>query len=127
MSDKPYKHVHVMLNMVHPETGLRLDDNFERRRAQAWALEYERENNRIYCEQRLQDPAAREQAPPRNIWQAFQKNEQEFACAEKSLRENQPISLDIPENRENSEWKILKEIQRTERTDFFAAGKSGIF
>ncbi|MEJ0047141.1 MAG: relaxase/mobilization nuclease domain-containing protein [Rhodospirillales bacterium] len=36
--DKPHPHVHVMLNTIHPETGLRLDDNFERRRAQAWAL-----------------------------------------------------------------------------------------
>ena len=41
-----HPHVHVMLNVVHPETGLRLDDNFERRRAQAWALDYEREQGR---------------------------------------------------------------------------------
>jgi len=40
--DKSHAHVHVMLNVVHPETGLRLNDDFERRRAQAWALEYER-------------------------------------------------------------------------------------
>ena len=51
--DKAMPHVHVMLNVIHPETGLRLNDAFERRRAQAWALEYEREQGRIYCEQRL--------------------------------------------------------------------------
>jgi len=38
-----HAHVHVMLNAVHPETGLRLDESFERRRAQGWALEYEKE------------------------------------------------------------------------------------
>jgi hypothetical protein len=123
-SDRPYSHVHVMLNTVHPETGLHLSDDFERRRAQAWALEYERAQGRIYCEQRLLDAASREQAPPRNVWQAFQKNEQEFAHAENSLRENQSIVLAEPENREKSEWTILKENQRAERTQFFADGKS---
>ena len=84
-ADKPYAHVHVMLNMIHPETGLRLDDNFERRRAQAWALEYERENGRVYCEQRLKPPEEREKAPPRNIWMAFQENEKEICKFGKSV------------------------------------------
>ena len=46
-SDRAHPHVHLMLNVVHPETGLRLDDNFERHRAQAWAASYEREQGRI--------------------------------------------------------------------------------
>jgi hypothetical protein len=123
-NDKSYAHVHVMLNVVHPETGLRLDDNFERRRAQAWALEYEREHGRIHCEQRLKPPEAREDAPPRHIWVAFQQNEREFARAEQTLRENDAILRDDAKNRRNSEWQILKAIQRRERTDFFADGKS---
>jgi Relaxase/Mobilisation nuclease domain len=121
--DKDYKHVHVMLNVCHPETGLRLDDNFERRRAQAWALEYEREQGRIYCQQRLADPAAREKAPPRNIWEAFHESEKEFTRGENALRDNSAIFVGEPKNRENHEWQILKEIQRTERTAFFADGK----
>jgi len=44
------------------------DDGFDHRRAQAWALEYEQEQGRIHCQQRLKDPAQREQSPPRNIW-----------------------------------------------------------
>ncbi len=119
--DKEYKHVHVMLNSVHPETGLKLDDNFDHRRAQAWALQYEKEQGRIYCEQRLKEPDQRESAPPRNIWMAFQENENEFARAEKILRENEPI---FSENRKNDEWIKLKEIQRTERMEFFSQGKS---
>jgi hypothetical protein len=31
--DKSYKHVHIMLNTVHPETGLCLSDSYEQRRA----------------------------------------------------------------------------------------------
>ncbi|HLH97041.1 MAG TPA: relaxase/mobilization nuclease domain-containing protein [Xanthobacteraceae bacterium] len=122
-SDKPYKHVHVLLNTVHAETGLHLDEGFEKRRAQAWALNYEREQGRIYCEERLKDAAERERSAPRNVWQAFQQNEQEFMRAEKSLAENQPIPSDFPENRENAEWRILKEIQSAERMEFFASGK----
>ncbi len=122
--DKDYSHVHVMLNAVHPETGLRLDDNFDHRRAQAWALKYEQEQGRVYCEQRLKNPEERENAPPRNIWTAFQENEKKFEQAEKSLQKNEPILLDEQKNQKNAEWKILKEIQRTERTDFFAEGKS---
>ncbi len=120
--DKAYRHVHVMVNVIHPETGLRLDDNFERRRAQAWALEYEREQGRIQCEQRLKNPEDRENAPPRNIWKAFEQNEREFQRAEKIMRENQEIPVDEIKNLKNSEWKILKEIQQDERKDFFAQG-----
>ncbi len=123
-NDRAYAHVHLMINVVHPETGLHLDDGFERRRAQAWALEYEREQGRIYCEQRLKNPEEREDAPPRNIWMAFQKNEKEFQRAEKILSENQEIRVDELKNHRNSEWIILKEIQQAERKDFFAEGKS---
>jgi relaxase-like protein len=122
--DKPYKHVHLALNVVHPETGLRLDDNFEYRRAQAWALEYERDQGRVYCEQRLKNPEERENAPPRNIWTAFKENEQEFGQQEKMLRHQEPFFVDDEKNQKNAEWKILKEIQRTGRTEFFNQGKS---
>ena len=116
-----HPHVHVMLNVIHPETGLRLNDDFERRRAQAWALEYEREQGNIYCEQRLKNPEDREKNMPRNIWMEFQKNEKEFQRAEKIMAENSP---EIPENPKNSEWKMLKESQKAERIEFFAQGKS---
>ena len=57
--DKDYAHVHLVINTVHPETGRHLDDNFDKRRAQKWALEYEQENGRIYCQQRLENVAER--------------------------------------------------------------------
>lgn len=123
-NDKAHHHVHGMLNVIHPETGLRLNDDFERRRAQAWALEYEREHERIYCAQRLLNPEEREKSMPRNIWTDFRDAETEFGNSEKLLREKDAIILDQERNREDSEWKILKEFQRTERIDFFNSGKS---
>jgi Relaxase/Mobilisation nuclease domain len=122
--DKAYRHVHIMLNAVHPETGKCLSDSFEQRRAQAWALDYEREQGRIHCEQRLMNVGQREKSPPRNIWMEFQKNQKEFERAEELLRENSDIPEYRPLNRKNEEWKILKEIQKEERIQFFADGKA---
>jgi hypothetical protein len=122
--DKAHAHVHVMLNVVHPETGLRLDDSFERRRAQAWALAYEREQGRIHCEQRLKNPEERENNPPRNIWMEFRENQEKFERDEKNMRTRDEFLAEQQKNQKNAEWQILKEIQRTERLDFFAQGKS---
>jgi hypothetical protein len=124
--DKPHAHVHLMLNTVHPETGLRLDDNFDHRRAQAWALQYEQENGRVFCEQRLKNVGEREEAPTRPAWMAFQKNQAEFEYQEKARENQAPIileELNNPDAIKSSEWKKLKEIQRDERTSFFAEGK----
>lgn len=128
-TDKKHPHVHVMLNVIHPETGLRLDDDFERRRAQKWALEYEKENGRIYCEQRLFDIGEREPSPTRPAWTAFEKRRQEFERAEKRLENQAPILIGDCENPKfdlaTAEWKILKENQRDERKEFFAEGRLG--
>jgi hypothetical protein len=124
--DKTYAHVHIMLNVVHPETGLALDNGFEQRRAQKWALEYEREQGHIYCEERLKNPADREQSPTRDAWFAFQENQKSFERDEKARRDRDE-KMRHGENDEKiarfSEWKILKEIQRDEREGFFAEGK----
>lgn len=124
--DKAHQHVHLMLNVIDPETGLRLDDNFERRRAQAWALDYEREQGRIFCEQRLKSPEEREDAPTRDAWMAFQEN-QKILEAEENARCLQADALENtrdPKIANFAEWKILKEIQKHERFDFFAEGKA---
>jgi hypothetical protein len=102
---------------------LRLNDDFERRRAQAWALEYEREQGKVYCEQRLKNADEREKSPPRNIWMEFQKNQKEFERDEELLREYSDIPEYSPQNRKKEEWKILKEFQKDERLQFFADGK----
>jgi hypothetical protein len=125
--DKEHAHVHLMLNTVHPETGLRLDDNFERRRAQAWALDYERENGRVFCEQRFKNVDEREEAPTRPAWMAFQEKKIEFENQEKARENQTPIiieELNNPDAIKSAEWKKLKEIQRHERLAFFAEGKS---
>lgn len=118
-----HPHAHLMINGIHPETGLKLNDSFEQRRAQAWALEYERENGRIYCEQRLLDPEQREDAPTRPAWMAFKNQQLKFENQEKALRELTPEISENPRDKNSEEWKRLKEFQKKERLDFFANGK----
>lgn len=124
--DKEHQHLHVMLNAVHPETGVKLDDGLERRRAQEWALAYEREHGKVFCEERLKDPADREQSPPREAWEKLKEAELENERAEAARRQYDPDYLKREDARrtiETEEWKILKEFQRKEREAFFADGK----
>jgi hypothetical protein len=107
--DKAHAHVHVMLNTVHPETGLKLDDSFEQRRAQAWALEYERQHENIYCENRLKPVAEREKSLTRPTWEAFQDAQKEFAKSEQNMvQENFAIisESENSKNRNSKEWEF---------------------
>lgn len=119
-SDKQ-PHIHLMINMVHPETGLRLNESYEKRRSQAWALEYERENGRIHCEQRLKSEAEREPNMPRNIWMDFDEREQKFLRAEAKWAE---IPTGDPRYYYGPEFYRLFELQKDERIAFYAQGKA---
>lgn len=125
-TDKAHPHVHVMLNAVHPETGKKLDDGLERRRAQAWALEYEREQGKIHCEQRTLPPEEREPSPPRDAWMTLKEAEQPHIEAEQKRRTFDADYMAREENRKvikDEEWTILKDHQREQREAFFEAGR----
>jgi hypothetical protein len=51
-NDTAHPHLHIILNRVHPQTGRTINDWQERKRAQAWALAYERQQGRLLCEAR---------------------------------------------------------------------------
>ena len=59
--DTDHPHIHIILNRVHPETGRTLDDYREQVRAQNWALSYEREHGRIWCEAREANARTRDE------------------------------------------------------------------
>lgn len=50
--DEPQKHVHVVVNRVHPITGIAAETRYSKRKFSDFAREYERENGKIYCQQR---------------------------------------------------------------------------
>jgi len=122
--DDKHPHVHVMVNSVHPETGRALNTSFEKRRAQEWAVAYERENECVFCEERLKPVEERAPSPTREAWQTMKLAEKQHDNAERDR-------LVVPDyfergdrtKRESEEWKLLKAHQRQQREMFFAGGK----
>jgi len=124
--DTAHRHVHVVLNAIDPETGLKLDDGFERRRAQAWALEYEKEHGKIYCEERLKPAAEREESIPRNAWMEIEEQGRRAAEAERDAAPFDPSYMSREMNRrvvERHEWQLIKAVHREEREAFFESGR----
>ena len=48
-SDTRHPHLHLIINRVHPDTGRALNDWQERKRAQKWAHDYERQHGAVLC------------------------------------------------------------------------------
>jgi hypothetical protein len=54
-NDKAHPHIHVVVNRVHPRTGLYADYSRDRLRLSAWAEAYERRTGRILCWERVEN------------------------------------------------------------------------
>jgi hypothetical protein len=117
-SDKDHKHMHILVNAVHPETGRSLKSGWEHNRAQKWAADYEHANGVIRCPERLRSHE-REVSMPRNMWMAFRNNELEFEKSEKQFRREFAKQYSI-----SDQWEVFKSIQKAERQQFFADGKA---
>jgi hypothetical protein len=120
--DKDHRHVHLMINAVHPTLGTRLNDGFERRRAQAWALHYEKAMGKVFCEERLKPVQERDPSPPRNAWERLRDMPGPDAePAEATSDEAQGARSQW--GWKAQEWRQIKKLQKEERVEFFAAGK----
>jgi len=86
--DEPQPHVHVVVNRVHPVTGLAASTSQSKRKLSDFAREHEREHGKIYCQQRETNHAKRQRKEPARycdpvILQAWQQsdNGRGFAAA----------------------------------------------
>lgn len=57
--DKDHLHVHIVVNTVHPDTGITANLKFTKLDLSKWAEAYEKEHG-IHCEERLKNNAERE-------------------------------------------------------------------
>lgn len=57
-SDEPHPHVHILVNRVHAETGKMATLSRSKRKLSAWALDYEKRQGKIRCEQRAENARA---------------------------------------------------------------------
>jgi hypothetical protein len=63
-NDTEHRHIHIILNRINPENGRTLDDYRDQKRAQVWALAYEKQQENVRCEERELRAAKREHRAP---------------------------------------------------------------
>ena len=110
--DTEHRHIHVVLNRVHPETGRALDERNDYKRAQEWALAYEKEHGRIFCAARLDPSNDNTRDLPHTVVEMSRPAEKAF-LSEEARREAQ----------DKLERDLLKAQQRHEREAFFDDGR----
>jgi hypothetical protein len=95
-NDTEHRHIHVIVNRVNPDNGRTLDDFREQKRAQSWALQYERQQDQVRCEQR--EINAAKSAEQTNQRQQETANTQERApdVARDARGERVPMELPAP-------------------------------
>lgn len=123
-TDRPHPHVHLAISAIDPATGRKIDDAFERSRAQNWALAYEQAQGKVLCPQRLVAPAERKAAPPRPVWLMLERAMQAELRAETARLAEAPDVRDTRLEVERLEWQVLKELQKEERLAFMADGRA---
>jgi hypothetical protein len=104
-NDTAHPHVHLIINRVHPESGMTLDDNWSKRRSQQWALAYEREHGHIYCDAREAKYGQSRESMNYRDWQ--------------ELNKDKAVHPEYRQSIEAGEWTLLKQSQRQERTAFW--------
>jgi hypothetical protein len=102
-NDTGHKHVHIILNTIHPETGMTLDNDYSKLRAGRWRVEYERQQGKIYTRAHANDSS-----PHYGEWKAWDELQ----------RDGRIDPLHAAELR-SAEWRTLKENQKQERLDYF--------
>lgn len=87
-NDEPQAHIHIVVNRVHPLTGLASSTSHSKRKLSDWALNFEKEDGKIYCKQREVNHEKRKRQQPTRygdpvIVQAWQQSDsgQSFKAA----------------------------------------------
>lgn len=58
-NDCAYNHLHVIVNLIHPDTGKANSVSFSKKKLSLWAEQYENNEGKIYCDQRVDNNARR--------------------------------------------------------------------
>ena len=99
----PHVHVHVIVNRVHPETGLAAKISQDRLKLSRWAEAYERAGGKIFCQERVLNNARRDQGE-------FVKAE--MRAAPRPSRLTEAVRPALNDNREAAERIKLEQRQK---------------
>jgi hypothetical protein len=58
-NDTGHRHIHAMVNRVHPQTGIAATLKLDHQKFSRWAERYEREHGKIWCQERVKNNLAR--------------------------------------------------------------------
>jgi len=111
-TDTKHPHLHLIINAVHPETGMTMDANWYKTRSSRWGLAYERENGKVLCLAReaRHGRAATADGPVLHYgqWKSWEQ-----------LRKDADREPEYTRTLQSGEWSALKAGQRTDRMAFW--------
>src|SRR5262245_38848076 len=111
-TDTKHPHLHLILNAVHPETGMTFDYNWYKTRASRWGLEYERENGKVLCLAREAKHSRSMEAEASVLhygqWKSWEQ-----------LRQEGRTDPEYQRALKSGEWGALKSGQRAERIAYW--------
>lgn len=107
-SDEPQQHVHVIVNRVHPETGIAATLSNSKLKLSKWAEAYEKQHGKIYCNKRVENNRKREQREAVN-----EPRKSRAAYEFEKAAGNDSISAEFIKSNEKQKDAQLYEIGRT--------------
>ena len=111
-NDTAHPHCHLLLNRIHPQSGLTLDQNWDRTRASRWAFAYERDNGPVFC-------LVRELKHARGLKVEGQNLPYRQRKMWRDLGREAIIDPDHSAALRSGEWNTLKPTQKRQRLDFW--------
>ena len=117
-SDTKHRHLHLIINKVHPETGMTLNAGWYKIRSQEWGLKFEREQGKIYCLKRVENEQNRQQGKPARKARGY-AHYGEWRMANQEMNREGFFDPENPELATSAEWASLKQEQREERIAFW--------
>ena len=111
-TDTKHPHLHMIINAVHPETGMTMDANWYKTRSSRWGLAYERENGKVLCVAREAKHGRSMEADAAVLHYGQWKTWEE-------LRKDADREPDYTRALQSGEWGALKSGQRAERMAFW--------
>ena len=124
--DEPQPHVHVIVNRVHPETGIMLDTGNDRLKLGDWALDYRRKRGEElkYCPKREEKRQLREQFAEKTQRREYAA-EQMAAAKERTAADKSPAAMlrefgAQQREQHSAEWKALSEGNKAARDRIYA-------
>ncbi|WP_409562671.1 relaxase/mobilization nuclease domain-containing protein [Hyphomicrobium sp. MC8b] len=115
-NDEPHPHIHIIVNRVHPETGIAAKLDNDHLKLSTWAEAYEKAQGQIRCEQRVENNKRR-----RNEYVKDQSNDNSAAFHDwRRDRVREQFT------RQQDDQKALSAAHRAQRQALFAAKEQRI-